>query len=408
MILKRLHDESDSDYEKRCKKAEDDRARFLEKNRVKNGGDYRKLQLDLDVLETGILKFDMACGWLSPVSGLCGIRKGDMFEICGQSATGKTAVADQMTLTTLRRYGPQSVVWICSEQFEPQRFILKGIDPEDVIVRTADDPDYEIRKNLGEDLMEFALKMCEQEWVHLIIIDSVAALTTNRLLYDGKGENAWRDVEVTPVANLGSAFNNFCFQFSRRRKNCVLGMVNHWSPPIETGFTLNEDTVTPGGAKKQFLSNVRVRAAGVLDIDRDQHSVEGYKSSNTLKTRFEFFKNKYCNPTNHRKVKVEYDFLTQRYNNEEALIEYASFFGTRVPNPDNKKEKITVSKIDPPVAKIGAWTYIGNESFNGIDRAVQYLIDNPDIYDKIKLQLYQYRNEFWLDQAPTVESLMDG
>lgn len=402
---KPLDGESEEEFNKRMKKLDKDKAAFLEKNKIKSGGDYRKIQLGLDVLEMGILKADMAAGWMGS-SGLCGIRQRDMFEVMGQSATGKTAVADQMTLTTLKRYGPHSVVWVCSEQFEPQRFIAKGIDPDDVIVRTANDPDYEIKKNLGEDLMEFALKMSEQEWVKLIVIDSVAALTTNRLLFDGKGDNAWRPVEVNPVANLGTAFNGFCFQFERRNKIAVLLMLNHWNPPIESGFTLNEDTNTPGGTKKQFLSNIRIRAAGHLDKDRDAHSEEGTKSSTTLKTRLHFFKNKYCNPTNDRTVKVEYDFLTQRYDNELAAIEWGSFFGSREPDPNNPKEKITVSKLSVPIARAGAWTYIGDKSFNGTDNAVQYLIDNPDIYDKIKLDLYKYRDEFWLDQKPSAEDLL--
>ncbi len=401
--------EAFKEFKRNERKSDED----LKKRKIKKASEHKQIQLNLGTVQTGIFKLDPSIGYHGN-DGLVGIAAREIVEFCGPSACGKSSAAVEVAKTTLERFGPHSVVWLNSESLIStlNMFELKGIDIDDILFKNVYDPDIEIRKNLAEDQLEWVLAMSEDPTIRLIVIDSVAALATGSQLYDGKGANDNRDLEVSPVAALAKVFNNFILQFSRRNKNAVLLMINHWKPPITTGFKLHEGTDTPGGQMKQFLSNLRLLFTAQTEKDIEAHSVSGTKQSSTLNTRIEIFKNKYCNPTNNRVCKIAYDFINQRFDNEESALEWATFFGERVNDPEDKakKRKITVSELEPKIAQAGAWWYIGDQSFNGTDQAVKYLIDNPEIYAKIKEQFASKErlDRFFMDTKPDFSQQMDG
>jgi len=389
-----------------------DFSKFLEKNKLSKISKLEPLQLNKDVIEMGILPFDMAIGWEAP-NGLVGMRAGDIIEIFGFPGSLKTAIAEEATVTTLKRFGANSVTWVFAEPCEVSRFNDKNIDLDDVIGISCYNFGEGSNPNdsLAENSLELAVKMAAQEQTRLIVIDSVSALATASQMFENSQSKKARDLDVSPVAALARVFNNFIGQFIKYNKNSVLLLLNHYKTPINTnnyGY-VDPNIVTAGGNAKGFMSYVRVfsKCSLLKDDKENKHSMEDNRQSRQLAGSLELIRNKYCNPTNNRSCKIVYDLNTFKFNNEQKAIEYASFFGERVTDPNNKSKKVTKSIIDPPVASSGAWFYIGEETFNGINNAVKYLVDNPEIYDKLKMQLYKHRDTFFLDEKPKVEEI-DG
>jgi hypothetical protein len=385
--------------------------KFLEKNKVKSLADLEKQTVGLDAIETGLLSLDMAIGYEGP-SGRVGIRERDFWEILSFPGSGKTCIAEEATKTVIKTFGPHSVVWLFGEPFEASRMRDKNVNLDDIIGISCFDQDsdglLDPSKNLAESKLDEVLMFAEQPRTRLIIIDTVASLMVASQLY-AKG-STYRDLNVTPPAALAKVLNNFIGHWLKRNKRSAMILLNQYKEPINTGYGYtNPNLSSPGGRDKESYGYGRVLLRGAIKKDESAHSELETKQSRKLSTNFELIRNKYCNPTNNRTGSFVYDFAkTFRFNNEETAIERASFFGARVDDPKAKGKKITVSEIDPPVATSGAWIYIGDESFNGMSNAVQYLVDNPGIYDKIKKQLYKRRDAFYSDNKPTTEELLDG
>jgi RecA/RadA recombinase len=386
-----------------------DKLADLKKNHnIKPLSSFKKLQVNLDVLETGVFPADMAIAAKSP-DGRLGLRAKDICEIFGEPGVGKSAYVEEMILQTLKRYGPYSVGALYAEPPEIERMEAKGINVDHILARVAFDSEIDPKKNLAEDQLESLLAMAEDPNVRLIIIDSLGALMTALTLFEKNGKD-YRDVDEKVVAAVANIFNSFLLQFMHRNKNAVLVMINHYKETIDTSYGFSSDLIkTPAGRLKEFLATVRIWFRGTKDMG-ERHSVEDTKSAIRIKNVIQIIKNKYSHSTNHRTVRAVFDLKTGKYNNEEKLIEYGAFFGTLKKWKDDKKKerKAVISELTPGIAQSGAWTYIGNgedfKSFNGTAKAVEYLLQNPDIYDKIKLQIYQRSEVFFEDDKPNFES----
>lgn len=399
---------------KRKDKEEEERKKQFNKDGIRKASEFKKIQSSLNVIETGIFPLDMGIGCLGP-DGRMGLRQRDSMEIIGPPGAGKTAILDQLTLTTLERFGPESVFCLFSEPPEIERMERKGIDLDHVLMRCCFDPDIDYKKNLAEQHLEAALQRAENPTTKVVIIDSIAALCTASQLFEGGGTTSHRDIDVTPVAALAKVFNNFLVQWNARNKsNSILVMTNHYKEPIDTkmGSMKNDQTLTPGGRGKEYLAWVRVMVRGRLRAaDKDlKHSVEETKMADTLLGSYEIFKNKYAHADNNRVIKWALDLETGRFNNEEKLLDWASLFGSRIRDPKDPKgdKKITVSELDPAVASSGAYTFIGDTSYNGQANAIRFLEENPDIYHKLKLQMYARSKKFFQDESPDFSQLLDG
>lgn len=381
-------------------------------------GSWKKLQVNLDVLETGIFPLDMAIGCKGP-DGRLGIRARDIVEIFGEPGSGKSALVELLMKTTLDRFGPYSVGALYAEPPETERMENAGINLDHVLARICIDPDVDIKKNLAEDQLESMLKLAEDPNTRLVIIDSLAALITTSQIFE-KDEKTKRDLDQNKVAALANVFNNFLLQWLRRNKNAVLVIVNHYKPNLETSSfgMISELIKTPGGRLKEFLANVRVFVRSRLERTEDKHDVEDTKRATHLKNSFEIVKNKYSHSTSNRTVKSELDFATGKRNNEAKILEYASFFGTiqkikeKSAKGKEKEKKVLLSELTPGVASSGAWMFIGNgeemKALNGLAQASDWLLQNPEVYDKLKYQLYARSPVFFENKKPTFEAQLDG
>jgi hypothetical protein len=151
----------------------------------------------------------------------------------------------------------------------------------------------------------------------------------------------------------------------------------------------------------------------------DKHSVLDVKMAKGYNSKWTLFKNKYANTTNYRTVKGNLNFLTGRWNNEEFLLDVASFFSFL--DKDNpglneaknvytlKKDKgVVYSMVNPVVYKAGASVTIGENSFRGAEKAANYLRENPEVFEALAKQLFPLHNQFFIDEKPTIDSLLEN
>lgn len=389
----------------------------LAKSNIKPLSSFKKVQASMDVIETGLFPLDMAVGCKGP-DGRLGFRAKSIVEVIGQPGVGKSALIEEMIKTTLERFGPYSVAGLYSEAPEVERMEAKGINVDHILARVCIDPDVDPKKNVAEEQLESLLLLSENPNTRLIFIDSVGALMTALSIFEKNSTRA-RDLDVKPVAAVANVFNNFLLQFTARNKNAVLVMINHYKETIESAYGFSSDLIkTPGGRFKEFLCDVRIWVRGMKDYSDSAHSVEETKSADSINNSYQVFKNKYSHSTNYRTVKASFDLKTASYNNQEKLLDYAAFFGTflkkKVKNDKGKEVEVkrVKSVLTPGIAKSGAWVYVGNEqeyeSFNGSARAVEYLLQHPEIYDKLKYQIYERSEIFFEDEKPDFESILDG
>lgn len=381
---------------------------FAKKYRMKTLSELKKMDEGLDVIETGILPLDLAHGDIGP-DGRVGLRARSIWEIVAPPNAGKSSILAKTIKTTQDRYGDESVVGLFAEAPDHNTYADKGVDLDNVLARCCFDPDLEVKKNLAEDWLESLLAYSKKPNVKLIFIDSIAALITTSQLFEGSGNNE-RDIQVSPVAALAKVFNNFVGRYMGQCHSAALVMTNHYKETLNTSnipMPSSDQIMSPGGRGKEFLARRRtlLRAYKKYE-DEERHSIDDTRSPDHIKTNFVMFKRKDGSP---RSTVGMLSMIDGSYNNEEKLLEYAGFFGTRRKIKEgNKESSITISELDPKVASSGAWFYVGDEKFQGKDNAIQYLKDNPDIYEKLKYQVYARHNELMMDEFPDFSQMLDG
>jgi RecA/RadA recombinase len=313
-----------------------------------------------------------------------------------------------MMAETLRRFGPHSVMGIFSEPFDPDRMTQAGADPENILMFPIFEVDEEtgevrIKTGMAEEAMEAGLHLCKRKDLKLLVVDSAAAMMPKLEMYDGKD---LRDLSSNPPAARAKVNNAFVSKFKNLAEEAVLVFVNHYREPINIDLYSavkmdNSKIQTPCGRGMEFASDVRMLCNSTIEMEKEAHSITGTRQGKQYNTTWTLIKNKYCNTVAHRSVKGSFDTETGRFNNEENLINYADFFALK------EKEKI-YSKIDPIVFKNGAWITIGDQKFNGIPKAVEYIKNNPELFDKIAKQMYPLHNQWFKDRKPSLEELLES
>lgn len=386
-------------------KQDEDFKSFLKKKNVKPLNYFKEKDFALPVLETGIFSLDVGMGDTDAEKEHIGIRTRNAMEVVAESNSGKSSLVAQFAKTTIDRFGPQSVVGLFAEPIDWYIWQDKGIDIEsdEVIVRSAYDPDISITRNLANSQLEDLLDFAKRPEIKLIFIDSIAALLPASLVFEKANQE--RDLGDPAVAGLAKIYNDFVSKFLLFNHSCVLCQTNHYRAPIKTKFNPNENQnpdqiYSPGGTVKNYMSRYRVHILATKKSMIDSaNELEGTKNPDTIRQSYRVFKRKQSGTT--RTTVAMLSMIDGTYNNEEKILEYASFFGTK------SKEGVT-SRLAIPVASAGAWYYIGDEKFNGKDNAVQYLKAQPELTQKIKKALIPFIDECFDKELNTVEEELDN
>ncbi len=189
--------------------------------------------LNVDAIPTGSMTLDMALG-------IGGVPRGRIVEIYGPESSGKTTVALSITAQAQKAGGEAAFIDV-EHALDPVYAQALGVDIENLLVSQPDS---------GEQALEIAEALIRSGAIDVIVIDSIAAMTTKAEIDGEMG-----DLHVGQLARLMSqAMRKLTSAISR--SNCVAIFINQIREKI--GVMYGNPETTPGGRALKFYASVRI------------------------------------------------------------------------------------------------------------------------------------------------------
>ncbi len=286
--------------------------------------------IEIETISTGSLGLDIALG-------IGGLPRGRVVEIYGPESSGKTTLALHAVAEAQKAGGVAAFV-DAEHALDPIYARKLGVDVENLIVSQPD---------TGEQALEITDTLVRSNAVDVLVVDSVAALVPRAEI-----EGEMGDSHVGLQARLMSqALRKLTGSISKSR--CLVIFINQVRMKIGVMYG-NPETTTGGNALK-FYASVRldIRRTGQI---KDRDDIIG----NT--TRVKVVKNKLAPPFK----QVEFDIM---YGQGVSKVGEILDLGVKA----------------GLVEKSGAWfSYDSIRIGQGRENAKSFLIDNPEISDRIE------------------------
>ncbi len=283
----------------------------------------------IDVIPTGSLSLDKALG-------VGGFPRARVVEVFGPESSGKTTLTLHV-IANAQKAGGVAAFIDAEHALDPTYSEKLGVDLDHLLVSQPDS---------GEQALEIAEMLVASSAVDIVVIDSVAALVPRAEL-----EGQMGDTHVGLQARLMSQALRKLTGVIHRSKTCVV-FINQIREKI--GVMFGSPETTSGGRALKFYSSVRIDIRRIGSIKSD-----GDISGN--RTVAKVVKNKLAPPFR----KAEFDIIFNRgicYHGD--LLDLGVEHGV--------------------VDRAGTWfSYEGERLGQGRERAVQFLIDHPDVKEKI-------------------------
>ena len=333
---KNVPDTQSSDKKKALETALQQIEKNFGKGTVMRLGD--KPEMNVDAIPTGSLALDAALG-------IGGVPKGRIIEIYGPESSGKTTLALHIVAEAQKKGG--EVAFVDAEHaLDPTYAAAIGVDIDSMLVSQPD---------TGEQALEITDALVRSGAVDVVVVDSVAALTPRAEI-----EGEMGDTFVGLQARLMSqALRKLAGTIAKT--NCVVIFINQLRMKIGVMYG-NPETTTGGNALK-FYASVRI------DIRR----IEAIKNGTEIignRTRAKIVKNKVAPPFKEAVFDIMYG---------EGISKWGELVDMAV-------------QLDL-IQKSGSWFSIGDERIGqGRDNARKYLMENPEVADRIEAQV---RENMW-------------
>ena len=287
----------------------------------------------VDSIPTGSLALDVALG-------IGGVPKGRIIEVYGPESSGKTTLALHIVAEAQKRGG--EVAFIDAEHaLDPTYARALGVDIDSMLISQPD---------TGEQGLEICEALVRSGAIDVVVVDSVAALTPRAEIEGDMG-----DAHVGLLARLMSqALRKLAGSIAKT--NCVVIFINQLREKV--GVMYGNPEVTTGGRALKFYASVRI----------DVRRVEALKNGSEIvgsRTRAKIVKNKVAPPFR----EAEFDIL---YG--QGISKWGEMVDLGV-------------RLDL-VQKSGSWFSMGETRIGqGKDAAKQYLMDNPEVAEKLEADI---------------------
>ena len=290
----------------------------------------------VDVYPTGILSIDAALG-------VGGLPKGRIVEIYGPESSGKTTIALHAAASCQKLGG--TVAFIDAEHaMDPKYAERIGVDLNEIYVSQPDS---------GEQALDIAEALIRSGAIDMVVIDSVAALVPKAEIEGDMG-----DSHVGLQARLMSqALRKLTAVISNT--SCVVIFINQLREKV--GVLYGNPETTTGGKALKFYATIRI----------DVRKAEPIKNGKELvgnRTKIKIVKNKVAPPFKSVVVDMMYG---------EGISRIGDMLDIAV-NLDIIKKSGSFYSLNPE--HFGCEDRIGQ----GRDNARQYLVQNPDLADKVE------------------------
>lgn len=291
---------------------------------------------DIPVISTGSLGLDIALG-------IGGIPKGRIIEIYGPESSGKTTLAMHCIAEAQKNNG--IAAFIDAEHAFDKAYAEKlGIDTENLLISQPDD---------GEQALEIAEHLIRSGSIDIIVIDSVAALVPRNELEGDMGESKMglqARLMSQALRKLTGIIN---------KTGCACIFINQLRDKIGVMFG-NPETTTGGNALK-FYSSVRLDIRSVTNLKESDGTVSGKR------TRVKIVKNKIAPPF--------------------KIVEFDLIYGEGI---SKVGELIDIGVELGIIKKSGSWfSYEDQKLAQGREASKELLIDNPELFDRIEMEIKQ-------------------
>ena len=289
--------------------------------------------MNVEHIKTGSMALDMALG-------IGGIPRGRIIEIYGPESSGKTTLALHCVAEAQKAGGTAAFIDV-EHALDPIYAAALGVDIDSLLVSQPDS---------GEQALEIAEALVRSGAIDIIVVDSVAALTTRAEIEGEMGDN-----HVGQLARLMSqAMRKLTGALSK--SNCSAIFINQLREKI--GVMYGNPETTTGGRALKFYSSVRI----------DVRKIETLKNGSEIigsRTRAKVVKNKVAPPFR----EAEFDVI----------------YGKGI----SKVCEIVDMGLELEVLKrSGAWFYYGETRIGqGRDNVKQLFEDNPEFAAEVEAKV---------------------
>ena len=296
-------------------------------------------KMKVETLSTGSLAVDLALG-------VGGLPKGRIIEVYGPESSGKTTFCLSVIAEAQKQGGLAAFIDV-EHALDPKYARVVGVNLDDLLVSQPDS---------GEDALNIMETLIRSNSIDVIILDSVAALTTKAELDGQMG-----DMTMGSQARLMSqAMRRLTAVVSKT--NCICIFTNQIREKI--GVMFGNPETTSGGRALKFFASVRIDIRRKDQIKTPEGKVVGNR------TKIKVVKNKVAPPFTECEFDIMYD---------EGISKLGSILDLGLDH-----------KI---LEKKGAWiAYEGNLVGQGRDAAKQALRDKPELAEKISKAILEKVN----------------
>ncbi len=302
------------------------------------------IPVNVDAIPTGSLGLDLALG-------IGGVPRGRIVEIYGPEASGKTTLALHLVASAQKNGGEAAYIDV-EHALEPAYARALGVDIDNLLLSQPD---------TAEQALQITEALVRSGALDVIVIDSVAALLPRSEL-----EGEMGDAMVGVLARLMSqALRKLAGIVSKT--GCIVVFINQLREKI--GIMFGNPETTPGGRALKYYSSVR------LDVRR----IETIKSGDEMvgnRTRVKIVKNKVAPPFKEAQFDITYG---------EGI--------SRVGELTDLGVKLEL------IEKAGAWFTLYGERIQGRDGVKQYLLDNPEVADRLEAEIRANAHKLMSPQA---------
>ena len=297
--------------------------------------------MQVDAIPTGSMTLDLALG-------IGGVPRGRIVELYGPESSGKTTVALHIAAEAQKQGGEVAFIDV-EHALDPVYARALGVDIDNLLVSQPDS---------GEQALEIAEALVRSGAIDVLIVDSVAAMTTKAEI-----EGEMGDSHVGMLARLMSqAMRKLTSIISK--SNCVAIFINQIREKI--GVVYGNPETTPGGRALKFYASVRMEV----------RKGEAIKDGTTIignRTRVKIVKNKVAPPFR----ECEFDIL----------------YGKGI----SRSGEVLDLPVDLDIInKSGSWfSYEGQRLGQGRDNIKELLQNTPqlmqEVEEKIKKKLAEQK-----------------
>lgn len=290
------------------------------------------IPVNVAALSTGSLTLDLALG-------IGGIPKGRIVEIYGPEASGKTTLALHVVASSQKTGGTAAYIDV-EHALEPAYARALGVNIDELLISQPD---------TGEQALDICEALVRSGAVDIVVVDSVAALIPRAELEGEMGDSA-----VGALARLMSqAMRRLAGAISKN--DCTVIFINQLRQKI--GVIYGSPETTSGGLALKYYASVRIDVRRVESIKVNGEIVGSH-------TRAKVVKNKVAPPFREAEFDIMYGEGISRIG---EVVDLA----------------VKLEIID----KAGAWFTVEENRIQGRDGVKQYLIDNPDVCDRIETRI---------------------